>query len=102
LIKSIVLVADAYPPSRTSAALQLKDLAIEFLRQGITPTVITSDSSLRGLTAVTELDGISVLRLQTPEYKNIAHDSDVIFDDHIRHEILNLLAHHQKFIGEHS
>ena len=71
MIKSIVLVADAYPPSRTSAALQLKDLALEFLRQGIIPTVITTDSEARGCSELTELDGIHVLRLKTPEHKNI-------------------------------
>jgi glycosyltransferase involved in cell wall biosynthesis len=71
LIKSIVLVADAYPPSRTSAALQLKDLALEFLRQGIIPTVITTDSGAQGCNELTELDGIHVLRLKTPEHKNI-------------------------------
>jgi len=71
LIKSIALVADAYPPSRTSAALQLKDLALEFLRQGITPTVITPDSGLQDISSLVKLDGISVLRLKTPEHKNI-------------------------------
>ena len=71
MIKSIVLVADAYPPSRTSAALQLKDLALEFLRQGITPTVITSDSGVLRCSELAELDGIHVLRLKTPEHKNI-------------------------------
>ncbi len=72
MIKSIVLVADAYPPSRTSAALQLRDLAVEFLRQGITPTVITLDSGLQDFSSLTELDGISVLRVKTLEYKNIS------------------------------
>ena len=71
MIKSIVLVADAYPPSRTSAALQLKDLALEFLRQGITPTVIAPDSGLQDKSGLVELDGISVLRLKTPAHKNI-------------------------------
>ena len=71
MIKSIVLVADAYPPSRTSAALQLKDLALEFLRQGITPTVITLDSGVPGFSELTELDGIRVMRLKTLEHKNI-------------------------------
>jgi len=71
LIKSIVLVADAYPPSRTSAALQLRDLAVEFLRQGITPTVITSNSGVQNLSTLAELDGIHVLRLKTLEYKNV-------------------------------
>ena len=73
MIKSIVLVADAYPPSRTSAALQLRDLAVELLRQGITPTVITSDSGLQGLSSLNELDGICVLRLKTSEHKNVGN-----------------------------
>jgi glycosyltransferase involved in cell wall biosynthesis len=71
LVKSIVLIADSYPPSRTSAALQLKDLAIEFLRQGISPTVITSDSDLEGISALSELDGIRVLRLKTLKHRNV-------------------------------
>lgn len=71
MIKSIVLIADTYPPYRTSAALQLRDLAIEFLRQGFIPTVITSDSRVQGFSELTELDGIRVLRLKTPEHKNI-------------------------------
>lgn len=71
MIKSIVLVADAYPPSRTSAALQLRDLAVEFLRQGITPTVITSDPGVHGSGEIAELDGIRVLRLKAPEHKNV-------------------------------
>ena len=71
MIKSIVLIADAYPPSRTSAALQLKDLAIEFLKQGINTTVITSDSEVHNLSALAELDGVSILRLKTLEHKNI-------------------------------
>lgn len=64
-------MADAYPPSRTSAALQLRDLAVEFLRQGITPTVISSSSEAHGSGELTELDGVCVLRLKTPEHKNI-------------------------------
>ncbi len=71
MIKSIVLVADAYPPLRTSASLQLRDLALEFLKQDIVPTVITSDSGIRGSNDMSELDGISVLRLKTLEHKNI-------------------------------
>ena len=71
MLKSIVLVADSYPPSRTSAAVQLRDLAVEFLRQGITLTLIISDSGTLGCGELTELDGIRVLRLKTPKHKNI-------------------------------
>lgn len=71
--KSIVLVADAYPPSRTSAALQLRDLAHEFARQGFLITVITPDSDLRSSSSLEELEGVRVLRLKTPEHKNISN-----------------------------
>lgn len=71
MIKSIVLIADAYPPSRTSAALQIKDLALEFQRQGIITTVITSDSRVKGLSALDTFDGTHILRLKTPEHKDI-------------------------------
>lgn len=71
MIKSIVLVADAYPPTRISAAHQLRDLALEFLRQGVIPTVITSDSGLQDNGTICELDGIKVLRLKSPKYRNI-------------------------------
>ncbi len=71
MIKSIVLIADAYPPSRTSAALQLKDLALEFQRQGISPTVITPDSGVSGFSELTELDGICVLRIKALQHKDI-------------------------------
>lgn len=71
MIKSIVIVGDAYPPVHTSAALQLKDLASEFLRQGIQPTVISSDAGLNELSVLKMCDGINVLRLKTPEHKRV-------------------------------
>ncbi len=69
--KSIVLVADAYPPSRSSAALQLRDLAHELARQGFLITVITPDSNLQRSSSLEEIGGIRVLRLKTTEHKNI-------------------------------
>lgn len=62
---------DAYPPSRTSAALQLRDLAVEFLRQGVVPTVITPGPEIQGLSSLGEMDAISVLRLKMPAHKNV-------------------------------
>ena len=71
MIKSIVLVADSYPPFRTSAAVQLRDLAVEFLRQGVVPTVITSRADIQTISNLTEMDRISVLCIKTPEHKNV-------------------------------
>ena len=71
MIKSIVLVADTYPPSRNSAALQLRDLAIEFYRQGVNVTVISADSDVYEQSFVTVSNGINVLRLKTLRHKNM-------------------------------
>ena len=71
MIKSIALVADSYPPLRTSAALQLRDLAFEFRSQGIIPLVITVDPDLQVANFIEELDGINVLRLKAFQHKNI-------------------------------
>lgn len=71
MIRSIILVADSYPPLRTSAALQLRDLAVEFVRQGIAITVVIPDYGVQGSSDITELDGILVIRLKTPKHKNI-------------------------------
>ena len=71
MIKSIVLVGDSYPPSRNSAALQLRDLAIEFYRQGVYVTVITTDSSLYDCSLLTLSDNINVLYLKTLRHKNM-------------------------------
>ena len=71
--KSIILAADAYPPSRSSAALQLRDLAHEFARRGFLITVITPDSELRSSSYLGEMEGVRVLRLKTLEHKNISN-----------------------------
>ncbi len=71
----------------------------------INPAVNNSWANMFGMDRLCNFSVLITQNIQatdTPEYKNIAHDSDVIFDDQIRHEILNLLTHHQKLIGEHS
>jgi len=73
LIKSIILVTDAYPPSRISAALQLRDLALEFLKQGITATVVTTEPGMLVPSSLEELDGIRVLRLRTPKHRGVSY-----------------------------
>jgi len=71
LIKKIVLIADAYPPIQSSAALQLSDLASEFLQQGISPTVVIPDSGLTTPYLVENIEGVQVLRLKTLKYKSV-------------------------------
>src|SRR5689334_22215940 len=63
----IALISTDYPPLRTSAAVQLRDLALQIAAQGHRPIVIVP-SSLSGKNWVLEtLDGIEVLRVAAPE-----------------------------------
>mgnify|MGYP001242278056 CR=1 FL=1 len=59
----VALISEHYPPMRTSAAIQMQDLAIEFFRQGHEPIVITPSNEINDEWEVGFMDGIQVLRL---------------------------------------
>lgn len=67
----IALIADAYPPMRTSAAVQLRDLAQEFLRLGHEPTVLVPSSDMEPPWLREKMNGVEVLRLKAPRTKDI-------------------------------
>jgi hypothetical protein len=69
----IALIADAYPPMRTSAAVQLRDLSQEMVRQGHNPTVIIPSSSLDKPWVLEEMNGVQVLRVKAPPTKDIGY-----------------------------
>lgn len=69
----IVLIADAYPPMRSSAAVQLRDLSQEFVRQGHEPTVLIPSSDLEKPWVLEEMKGVQVLRLKAPRTKDIGY-----------------------------
>ena len=70
----IALIADSFPPLRTSAAVQLRDLASEFAQQGHDVTVMLPHSGLKNRW-VLEADpaGFSVLRLRAPKAKDVGY-----------------------------
>jgi glycosyltransferase involved in cell wall biosynthesis len=72
-MKSIAVIADSYYPARTSAATQLKDLAIEFSKQGISTLVIIPDSVLVKAWKLEVLNGVRVLRLRSPKTKDVGY-----------------------------
>jgi glycosyltransferase involved in cell wall biosynthesis len=72
-MKRIAVIADSYYPARTSAASQLKDLAIEFNKQGISPLVIVPDSGLVQAWKLEVLNGVRVLRLKSPKTKDVGY-----------------------------
>lgn len=69
----IVLIADAYPPMRSSAAVQLRDLSQEMVRQGHNLTVMIPSSDLKQPWLLEEMHGVQVLRLKAPHTKDIGY-----------------------------
>lgn len=69
----LALVADAFPPMRTSAAVQLRDLAREFVRQGHDLTVLLPSDDQKLDWELSEFDGARVLRLATPKTKDVGY-----------------------------
>lgn len=67
----IVLIADTFPPLRTSGAVQLRDLSREFIRQGHELTVMLPSAEIDQLWQIEDMDGVRVVRLQSPKTKDI-------------------------------
>lgn len=69
----IALIADAYPPMRSSAAVQLRDLSQEMVKQGHLPTVMIPSSDLKQPWLLEDMNGVQVLRLKAPRTKDIGY-----------------------------
>jgi glycosyltransferase involved in cell wall biosynthesis len=74
----IALIADTFPPLRTSGAVQLRDLSREFVRQGHTLTVLLPTAGLNAPWLLEDFDGVQVLRLHAPKTKDINYVSRTI------------------------
>jgi glycosyltransferase involved in cell wall biosynthesis len=69
----IALIADTFPPLRTSGAVQLRDLSREFVRQGHELTVLLPSSDLLAPWSLEEIDGSCVLRLKAPRTRDVGY-----------------------------
>ena len=69
----IALIADTFPPLRTSGAVQLRDLTREFARQGHSLCVLLPDADQRDPWQLKEFDGAQVLSLKAPRTKDIGY-----------------------------
>lgn len=69
----IALIADSFPPMRTSSAVQLRDLTREFVRQGHDFTVILPDANLNKPWELETYSGADVLRLRAPRTKDVGY-----------------------------
>ncbi len=69
----LALITENFPPLRNSGAVQLRDLAREFARQGHALTVIVPTSVQQASWALEQMDGVQVLRLKAPMTKDIGY-----------------------------
>lgn len=69
----VALIADTFPPLRSSGAVQLRDLSREFLRQGHSLTVMLPSPGQQEPWLLDDLDGVKVLRLKAPRTKDIGY-----------------------------
>jgi hypothetical protein len=67
----VILIADTFPPLRTSGAVQLRDLSREVINQGHQVVVMLPSSDIASPWALEDPDGIQVLRLRTPKFKDV-------------------------------
>ena len=69
----IALIADTFPPLRTSGAVQLRDLSREFARQGHDLTVLLPSPDQQEPWRLEMFDGAQVLTLKAPRTKDIGY-----------------------------
>ena len=72
-LKQVALIADTFPPFRTSGAVQLRDLALEFLEQGYELTVLLPSSELNQVWQMEDFKGVNILRLRAPRAKGASY-----------------------------
>ena len=69
----IALVADTFPPLRTSGAVQLRDLSRELVSQGHQLTVLLPASDNAQAWRLDDWEGVRVLRLRSPKTKDVGY-----------------------------
>ena len=69
----VAIIADTFPPLKTSGAVQLRDLSIEFARQGHETTMFVADPSITSRYAIMEFHGVTVARLKAPRTKDVGY-----------------------------
>lgn len=68
---NIVLLADVFPPLRSSGAVLVRDLALEWVRADHHVTVLVPSPDLTDDWRLEDLQGVQVLRLRAPQTKDV-------------------------------
>lgn len=67
----LVLIADAFPPMNSSAAIQLWDLTVQIKKLGHSIWVLVPSSDISQASILEDIRGVKVLRLKALKTKNI-------------------------------
>ena len=59
------IVADTYPPMKSSGAIQLRDLSEEFTKQGFEIYMLIADYSLSKPWEIEAANNVTIIRLKT-------------------------------------
>jgi len=74
----IAIIADSFPPLTNSGAVQVMDLALEFIRQGNKVTVITPSSEIVVNFLIDSIENIQIIRLKSPKFRDVSYIRRVI------------------------
>jgi glycosyltransferase involved in cell wall biosynthesis len=69
----LVLVADVFPPMRSSGAVQLRDLSRELVRLGHDVTVMVASPGLPAPWQQEDFHGVKLLRLRSPRTRDVGY-----------------------------
>lgn len=69
----LVLITDAFPPMRSSGAVQVRDLALEFARQGHEVSVVAPSPDIDAELKTESFYTVQVIRVKVPQNKNISY-----------------------------
>ena len=69
----VAIITDSFPPLINSGAIQIRDLSIEFVRQGHEVLVITPSSEIDTPYLLSEMGKVQILMLKAPKIKDIGY-----------------------------
>ena len=69
----LIVIADAFPPMRTSAAIHMHELTLELIEQHHEVTVIIPDASSNVPLSVENMDGFKLVSVKTPKTKDVGY-----------------------------
>ena len=69
----LIIIADAFPPMRTSAAVHMHELALELIGQGHKVTVIIPTASNKTSLGVDDCKGYRLVSVSAPKTKDVGY-----------------------------